>query len=573
MRCDHIPCGEFVSQSEDDAINHLKSGLAKLAGQGRWVLLSNLPSAVNERAIPDEIDLVAIGPSGLFVVEIKHWDRGFLKGNLDTVQSEAVKLNDKVRRLAGKLRRARIDPGFLAGRFLLTKVGLRWDNERPVHHGSRFFGLSEWKSLLEVDGGAVFDETAIQRATMVLQPRSKVTLTGHVRRIAGARNLELKSRADNRFHRIYRGEHVRSRDKIILHLYDLSASDASKPDRIASREFETLQRLQQLPCVPRLMDSFHEVPDYPGELWYFSLVDPAAPTVAERCRDRRWQVAERRQFAVSALRGLAAIHACDRDGIGFVHRQISPETLLVASNNQPIFTAFDLARISGTVTVSPQAESPTADDWIAPEVRVQGLGNADQRSDVFALCATLCLVFEGLTDDEALFAHEALSAGLAEQPDQRPRLAKLADNVEGQPQPPPPSALPLARYWSEGLEVPFKQSRYRILSRLGSGSFGTTFKVAHIDGGQEVGTFAAKVLFDRESGVRSLGTFRNARQHSKHPSLATIFEINSDWTENSFIALMDWVDGTPLSEWVGLVELYAEELRQAIVDVSAKLCV
>ncbi len=293
---------------------------------------------------------------------------------------------------------------------------------------------------------------------------------------ANVRNLELQSPPADRFHRIYRGEHVRSRDKVILHLYDVSASTDTKADRIASREFDALQKLQQLPCAPRLMDSFHEVPDYPGELWYFSLVDPCAPSVSERCGDRRWEVAERRQFAVLALRALAKIHACDRDGVGFVHRQISPQTLLVGSNNQPVFTAFDLARISGTMTVSPGAESLTADDWIAPEVRVQRLGIADQRSDVFALCATLRRVFDGLTDDEAMFAHKALAAGLAEKSDQRLSLAKLADNVAGQSQPPPPSALPLARYWSEGLEVPFKQSRYRILSRLGTGSFGTTSK-------------------------------------------------------------------------------------------------
>ena len=215
------------------------------------------------------------------------------------------------------------------------------------------------------------------------------------------------------------------------------------------------------------------------------------------------------------------------------------------------------------MTVAPGAQPPTADGWIAPEVRTQGLGVADQKSDVFALCATLRLIFDVIADDEALFVDEALVAGLAAQKDQRPSLADLADNVEGKQKPTPsPSALPMARYWSEGLEIPFKQSRYRIVSRLGSGSFGTTFKVDHIDGDQVVGTFAAKVVFDRESGARSLGAFRNARQHSKHPSLATIFEINSDWTENSFVALMDWVDGTPLSEWVGLVELYAEELGE-----------
>ena len=117
-----------------------------------------------------------------------------------------------------------------------------------------------------------------------------------------------------------------------------------------------------------------------------------------------------------------------------------------------------------------------------------------------------------------------------------PSLTELADNVEGKPQPTPSrSALPSVRFWSEGLDVPFKQSTYRILSRLGTGSFGTTFKVAQIDGEQEVGTFAAKLVFDRESGIRSLNAYRNARQHTKHPSLATIFEIESEWTESRFV--------------------------------------
>ena len=45
----------------------------------------------------------------------------------------------------------------------------------------------------------------------------------------------------------------------------------------------------------------------------------------------------------------------------------------------------------------------------------------------------------------------------------------------------------------------------------------------------------------------------------------------SEWTENSFIALMDWVDGTPLSEWVGLVELYAEELNETLPAIAASI--
>ena len=564
-RVEIIPCGEFVNESERKAAEHLKGRLKSGAAGQTWLLLSNVPSAVNDRAIPDEVDLIVIGPTGLFVIETKHWDRSYLKSHAITVEQEATKLNNKVRRIVGKLRRAAIDPGFVAGRFLLTNDSRAWDSNRPVVLGAEFFVLSEWKRLLQVEGVSIFDDATICRACEVIQPQARIALHGDMRHIVGIRNLERASGPSDRFHRIYRGEHVRSRDRVVLHLYDLSASDDPKADRIASREFDALQQLQRLACVPRLMDSFHDVPDYPGELRYFSLIDPGAPTVAQRTEDRRWGITERHQFAVRALRALAEIHASDGEGISFVHRQISPETLLVASDNQPVFTAFDLARISGTMTVSPAATVASPADWIAPEVRTQGLGIADQRSDVFALSATLRLLFGKLSDDDAVFAHEALAAGIADKPEQRPSLTALADNVEGKQQTAPArSALPSVRFWSEGLEVPFKQSRYRILSRLGTGSFGTTFKVAHIDGGQDVGTFAAKVVFDRESGARSLGAFCNARQHSKHPSLATIFEINSDWTENSFVALMDWVDGTPLSEWVGLVKLYAEELSETL---------
>ena len=319
MRVDHLPCGECVNESERIAVEHL---LSKLRGQdapnNRWIVLSNVPSAVNDRAIPDEIDLVCIGPSGFFVIEVKHWDRSFVKDRPIEVQHEATKLNDKVRRLVGKLRRAGIDPGFVVGRFLLTREGVRGDGQRQ-HYGCEFFGLSEWKQLLDVERGVTFDDATIQRACQVIQPLSKVALTGDIRRIATVRNLELRSPREDRFHRIYRGEHVLSHDKVILHLYDLSAINDQRAETFAKREWKVLQRLQQLPYVPRLMDSFHELPDYPGELWYFSLVDPGAPSVAERCLDHRWEFAERRQFAVLALRALAQIHACDPDSVGFVH--------------------------------------------------------------------------------------------------------------------------------------------------------------------------------------------------------------------------------------------------------------
>ena len=107
MHVKHVSCGECVNESERIAVEHV---LSKLRSHGapnnRWIVLSNVPSAGNDRAIPDEIDLVCMGPSGFFVIEVKHWDRAFLKSKQTAVLDEADKLNAKVRRLVGKLRRA-----------------------------------------------------------------------------------------------------------------------------------------------------------------------------------------------------------------------------------------------------------------------------------------------------------------------------------------------------------------------------------------------------------------------------------------------------------------------------------
>jgi hypothetical protein len=64
---------------------------------------------------------VAIGPTGVHPIEIKHWDGSYLRHEATRVDQEARKLNAKVRRLAGYLRRALPSLGFLSGRFLLTK--------------------------------------------------------------------------------------------------------------------------------------------------------------------------------------------------------------------------------------------------------------------------------------------------------------------------------------------------------------------------------------------------------------------------------------------------------------------
>lgn len=295
-----------------------------------------------------------------------------------------------------------------------------------------------------------------------------MSLRGEVRNIASARNLERISDQSDRFHRVFRGEHVRTRDKILLHIYDLSASDDPNADRLASRQCETLQKLQKSSYVPRLMDSFQEVPQYPGELWYFSIVDPCAPSVAERAPDARWAVRERIFFALRAVQALEEMHGCRLRDTQFVHRHITPNTLLVGAGDQPIFTGFDLARISGSITLSPNAtlRGPSA-AFAAPEAILDGIGGADQRSDVFSLCKTLLQLFPDSLNAESANVASILESGIVDAPDKRVTLRSLANSLsqslsEEDTKKPAMTQTTLlaARFWSEGDLVAFNNEQY-----------------------------------------------------------------------------------------------------------------
>lgn len=566
MTAHHIPCGEYANESERTAVERLKSELAKIPGS--WIILSNVPHSVNTQAVPDDVDLVVIGPSGLHVIEVKHWNNSYVSNFSNMVTHEANKLANKIKRIASKLTKAGVDAGFLTGKFLLTNGNVSWSSNRPKVSGSNLYGLKECKQLLETEVLNVFDEQEVQRICQILQPLTQVALRGDVRNIATAKNLERVGQGNDRFHRVYRGEHIQTRDKIVLHLYDLSANDDPKADEMAQRHAATLQKLQKSAYVPRLMDSYQEVSQYPGELMFFSVVDPCAPTLGKRVEDHRWEMDARIEFAKRAVDGLAELHCSSFRDAQFVHRHISPSSLLVGASNQPLFTDFDVARISGSMTLSPNAKLDDNDvEFAAPEAITCGLGEADQRSDVYSLCKTLSLLFLNSNHEKAINALLHLERGLVKDPSKRCSLIELS-RLLGERTSQPPASLKAettslsARYWSEGDLVTFNNQQYRIAGKIGSGSFGSTFKVIQVQDNQDVGIFAGKVMFEAESGERSLNAYRRVRSHTDRPHLATVFELANQWKDDRFVALLQWVEGRTLHDWFGLIELYAEELGE-----------
>ena len=572
MNVTPFPCGPFANESERTAFEHLKNRIeSSLGADGdQWMLLTNLTWSVTHQFQADEIDMVAIGPPGVRVIEVKHWSRRWVDEHADLVEQEADKVTNKARKIGTTSRKSVPDLGRVDGVILLTRESPDMKElAGRVVRGVRFCTLREWREAIDFDGAPALRPQQVALLGRRLEPRSAVALDGSLRRFAGYVNLERRTAPAERFHRVYRGVHATRQDKVVLHLYDLSASDAADAETRASRECEALRRLQLHTWAPRVLDSWQPAPGYAGEMHFFTVTDPLAPALEKRASDRSWDTSARLAFARAALDALVELHGETEDDAPILHRNLTPETVLVRHDNTPIFTGFELSKIPSERSVA--SAGPPSGEWppsTAPEVRAQGLHAADTRSDRYALCASLRVLFEGREDDTSRQALDVLASGLTDDSSQRSEPSALDARLsellgESPPAPPPPPA----RFWTEDQIVPFGGSRYRVVERLGAGGVGTAFKVVQIDrNGNEEGTYVAKVCHDEEAGRRAVNAYRLARSHLQHQAVSGIFEVASAWRENEFTALMTWVDGSPLRDFAGILPLLVDDLDETSAD-------
>jgi serine/threonine protein kinase len=308
-------------------------------------------------------------------------------------------------------------------------------------------------------------------------------------------------------------------------------------------------------------------------MFFFTVVDPAAPSIANRVADETWTATDRLAFARNAVQALAQMHKAGIENEHFVHRNLTPKTILVKFDNSPIFTGFEYSRIPTELTVAsggiPIGEYSSV---IPPEVQAHGLAVADSRSDVYSLCACLRSLFNDKNDALSRSVIERLAEGLAERPELRstlPDLNETLSEIIGEEIPRPPA--PPARFWTEDQVIRFRDRDYRIISRLGSGGVGTTFKVIERDRStkEDLGTYVAKVAHNAETGRRVLRAYCLARSHLRHSALSSIFEVASEWQENQFTALMTWISGAPLADFIGVFSLLAEDQQESSVEALA----
>lgn len=567
MKVHHVACGPAVNESERKAFEQLKKRLFSEPGNAEWILLTNVAFSATHRRQSDEIDIVAMGPGGVQIIEVKHWTAAWVNRNPELVEQEAERLTHKARKIGTTLRRKVGSLPRVDGVFLVTEAASKVAalERREGVRGVPFHTFKTWQRAVNFHARPALSVQQIRTLARTLEPRSSVAVTGTLKRLAGYTHLNLLTPPELRFHRIYKATHTSRQDRVMLHLYDLSASDDRRAAEKAEREWKSLQRLQQHGWAPRIVDSFQDAPGYPGEIKFFTVADPAAPSINERACDKSWDTIARLTFARHAVRALADLHESGTENEPLVHRNLTSTTILIKHDNSPILTGFEYTRIPADVSVASPAVTKHDDPAVSPEVRNQGRGAADHRSDIYSLCASLAILFEDQDDEARAKALEFLALGMGDDPEGRSSLSELdafLSELLGEPisEPPP---LP-ARFWTEDQVVTFGANNYRLVSRLGSGGVGTTFKVVKLDreSGGDLGTYVAKVARDEETGRRVLRAYELAHSHLRHTALSTIFEVASEWSDASFVALMTWIEGEPLGEYSGMVSLLAEDLQE-----------
>jgi Nuclease-related domain len=379
MRVDHLPCGAFVNASEKKAFDYIRARLQSELGNDRFLVLTNVVHSVSANAPADEIDMIILGPAGVQVIEVKHWDRNYLRRNKWVAEQEVDKLELKTRKVATRLRAACRSLGRIDGKLLLTRQS---GTLREQIRGISLYALEDWKALINLDRPHQLSADQLDALAEVIEPRANVALRGEMSRLGNIVELNRLTPEDERFDRVYRGRHRLTQDRVILHLYDLSVEATTGADAVARRAFDVLLRLQKSPWLPRLIDSLQELPNYPGELLFFTIADSDAPTLADRAVDPRWNLDERLAFAANALQALSELHEPpEQPDAGVIHRTITPGVIRVRPGNRPLFVDWRLAKLPGHTTIASAAK--TFDNvWMPPEVRSGGLAAADRRSDV-----------------------------------------------------------------------------------------------------------------------------------------------------------------------------------------------
>ena len=562
MPARHIAKGQPVHDAEARGIQALVRALP----DHYWVF-SNIELGSDRRGQTFEHDAIVLAPHAVFTVELKSWG-GRIVGNRDrwtladgaVVPSPIPLILAKARVLKGRLQTRRRELGsvWVQGIVLLSAA----DATAQITRDFEDF-------VVNLDGihRALVDPAWLGQPTPITSTQRRAIEEylhdGQPTRVKDQlddfRLVQRLAAEDRPFEAWLAERSSLTRERRILHSYTIVGDTEAERDRLrahALREATLHGKLRGGPDILRY-DTYFITRDDPQRIvLQFEDTTPLQPMDAW-VKDRNPGIHARLVVAARLAGALAWVH--ERS---LVHRRLSPEAVLVSSEDLPVevrLCAFELARdltgVAPTVTGSSLGD-PTF-RYAAPEVLKSG--EATPRSDLFSLGATLVELFTGrplfANVDEVLrpFSAPPLHAGdrpcpraitelvadlLAVEPARRPHdAATVADRLE--------QALhaltrqPIRTELAPGAEI---RETYELVERLGRGATATTWKARQLQTDQIVVLKIADpehAHYLQEEG-RVLGSV-------SHPNLVRCHNVEP--FEDGNLLVLEYVEGFTASLW------------------------
>jgi serine/threonine protein kinase len=547
----HSPIGGGpVNTFEQQLVQHLVAALPV-----GYAVLPNF-ALRDEQGRAYEYDVVVLAPHAVYVLEAKAW-----YGRLTGDDTEWL-LNGKPRKCPlwladqkGKVLKSRVGMthGLWVEPLLVVPDGIA--NHLDGNWARSVVTLGHAAHVLQDPRSVRFPSTTpLQHAAI----RKALLGKWQARRAAGPRRFGSYEVVETLAQDEQSGEYIarsavlggEERYRVRTWHVDPYAAPAAREEqeRVIRRPAEAITRIGRHPNLLPILyadldadtNEFYEVTEWSnfGTLYGYL-----------RHPDRKEQLTlrERLEIAAGVANALTAVHAC-----GLVHRNLSPESIVVGFDRQPRLTDFDRAYIDRTLTVFPQtAHRQRNQAYLAPELMDVGAYDFETGTDMYSFGV---LLFELLTNavpfdqpDEALRRNgvppampSQLRSGIAPGIDDLVCGLLRVDSFNARPSATEAREVLLAALSGssaagEGVKLPATvpppdpghlevgtvlDGVLRVDGDLGGGSFSRVYKVFHLD---QQRTFAMKLLTRPEDADALLFEYNAVGQYlPRHPHIARL---------------------------------------------------
>ena len=214
---------------------------------------------------------------------------------------------------------------------------------------------------------------------------------------------------------VWRARDVRNGSEVAIKvLHQHLAADADDVRRF-QREARVAASIDS-PNVVKVLDSGRD-----GDSYFLVMEYVLGHTLSQEIQARhRFTIEDSVAIAVSVAQGLLAAQA-----VGVVHRDISPQNVIIANDGTVKITDFGIARDLGATAMTATSMILGKPQYLAPEVAT-GHGQADIRSDIYALGVTLFQMLTGQVPFDAVTPFDVLKMQVDQAP---PDLQALRPEV------------------------------------------------------------------------------------------------------------------------------------------------